>query len=258
MNTMKRLSTLAIAALLFAGLYAQDKKQLMEDFVSADWKKIKVAKSGLENMQGDIMPDLIKLLDNTDKVKLENAGSLIYPGAEKFFGHGQILDYDVDYLTIRAGWLIEELSFNNFGFSGIHLPEDMMATHIKMTFPEYYNNSSNRKKLEAASSSELREIAQEQAVQAVNDWWKSENGNFSRLSELVEALKSFDEKRQVKALFYMRNGVTKCEGLSKEYYYEEIAKEIVRLSGSEVKRIAEHAKLILLDSKLDWLEMKNQ
>lgn len=258
MNTIKRLFTLAIVSSLFAGIYAQDKKQLMEDFVSTDWKKIKAAKTSLENMQGEIMPDLIKLLDKTEKVKLENAGSLIYPGAEKFFGHGQILDYDVDYLTIRAGWLIEELSFNNFGFSGIHLPEDMMINHIKLTFPEYYNNSANRNKLENASYSALRKIAQEQAVRAVSDWWISENMQFSRLNELVEALKSFDEKRQVKALFYMRNGNTKCDGLTKEYYYEEIAKEIVRLSGSDVKRIAEHAKLILLDSKLEWLDMKTQ
>ena len=72
----------------------------------------------------------------------------------------------------------------------------------------------------------------------------------------MEALKSFDEKRQVKVLFYMRNGETKCDGLTRDFYYEEISKEIVRLSGSDVQRISEHAKLILLDSKLDWLEMK--
>lgn len=258
MKTLKRLFLFAILTIGVSSIFAQDKQQLINDFISSDWKKIKIAKTGLENLQGEIITDLVKLLESKEFVKLQNAGSLIYPGAEKFFGHGQILDYDVDYIAIRAGWLLEELSFRNFGFTGIHLPEDMMVSHIKITFPDYYNNSSNRKKLENASGKELREIAQMLSVKAVKHWLDEKDSKFSRLDELVEALKSFDEKRQVKALFYMRNGETKCDGLTKDYYYEEISKEIVRLSGSDVKRIAEHAKLILLDSKLDWLAMKTQ
>lgn len=257
MKTLKRLFFVFFVSIFVSGLSAQDKQQLIDDFISSDWKKIKTAKSSLENLQGEIIPDLIKLLDSKEHLKLQNTGSLIYPGAAKFFGHGQILDYDIDYHAIRAGWLIEELTFSNFGFTGIHLPEDMMISHIKMTFPEYYNNSSNRKKLENASGETLRKVAQELSIKATKEWWASESSKFSRLNELVKSLQSFDEKRQVKALFYMRNGVTKCNGLTKDYYYEEIAKEIVRLSGSDVKRIAEHAKLILLDSKLDWLLMKN-
>lgn len=256
MNTTKRLFFIALIAIIVTGVYGQDKKQLMNDFISSDWKKIKAAKSGLENLQGDVLPDLIELLDSKEFVKLENSGSLIYPGAEKFFGHGQLLDYDVDYMSIRAGWLIEELSFNNFGFSGIHLPQDMIRTHIKTTFPDYYNNSANKKKLESASAEKLREIALELSVKSVKQWWTEEKDKFSRLNELLEALKSTDEKRTVNALFYLRNGKTKCDGLTREFYYQEIAREIVRLSGSDVQRIAEHAKQILLDSKLDWLAMK--
>ncbi len=257
MKTLKRLFFIFSVSIFVSGLSAQDKQQLIDDFISSDWEKIKIAKSNLENLQGEAIPDLIKLLDSKEFLKMQNTGSLIYPGAAKFFGHGQILDYDIDYLSIRAGWLIEELTFNNFGFSGIHLPEDMLISHIKMTFPKYYNNSTNRKNIEKASGEELRKIAQELSIKAVKEWREGEGSKFSRLNELVKALKSFDEKRQVKALFYMRNGETKCDGLTKDYYYEEIAKEIVRLSGSDVKRIAEHAKLILLDSKLDWLLMKN-
>jgi hypothetical protein len=210
----------------------------------------------LEDLQGDIIPEVIKLLDRDDKVKVVNTGSLIYPGAEKFYGHGQILDYDIDYVSIRAGWLLEEIAFQNFGFTGIHLPESDLVNHIKMTFPNYYNNSSNRRKIESASGVELRSIAQSLSIKSAKEWWTNNKANFSRLEALVASLKSFDEKRQVKALFYLRNGTTSCKGLTKEVYYEEISKEIVRLSGSEVQRIAEHAKLILLDSKLEWLSMK--
>ena len=256
MKTIYSLFNTVVIAAICITINAQDTKKAIADFSSSDWKTVKSAKVVLENGQANSIPALIKLLQSEKKVKLENTGSLIYPGAEKFFGHGQILDYDIDYIAIRAGWLIEEITFNNFGFSGVHLPKEDLITHIKMTFPKYYNNSSNRKKIETATDADLRSIAQNLSVTAVKDWWEMEAGTWTRLTALVEALKSFDEKRQVKVLFYMRNGETKCDGLTRDFYYEEISKEIVRLSGSDVQRISEHAKLILLDSKLDWLEMK--
>lgn len=258
MRNFYKISSLILLAFLPLLAMSQISKELLNSFKSTDWKEVKETKSSIENLQAKAIPDLISLLESKEKIKLVNTGSLIYPGAEKFFGHGQILDYDVDYIAIRAGWLIEEISFNNFGFSGIHLPKDELITYVKMTFPAYYNNSSNRKKLETASAEELRAIAQKLSIDAVKDWWDEEGDSWNRLDALVKALKSFDEKRQVKALFYMRNGETKCDGLTKEFYYEEISKEIVRLSGSSVQRISEHAKLILLDSKLEWLTMKTE
>ncbi len=257
---MKRIITNSIFLVLSVSIVFANNtpsEHLMNKLKQADWKVVKEAKVSLESLQGEAVSDLIALLDSEEKVKLENTGSLIYPGADKFFGHGQILDYDIDYIAIRAGWVIEEISFNNFGFSGIHLPKDELVDHIKITFPVYYNNSSNRKKIEAASSDELRKIALKLSVNAVKNWWKDEEGRWTRLDALVEALKSYDEKRQVKALFYLRNGTTQCDGLTREYYFEEISKEVVRLSASDVQRISEHAKLILLDSKLDWLALKN-
>jgi hypothetical protein len=238
--------------------YCQNKKQLLANFVSNDWKQVKAAKQELESMEGTIIPDLISLLDENRLVKLQNTGSLIFPGAERFFGHGQILDYDVDYIAIRVGWLLEDITFNNFGFSGIHLPEDEAVDFIKLTFPVYYNNSVNRKKIENASKEELRDMIQTLSITNAKNWWKINSTSFSRLEALDDALKSFDEKRQVKALFYMRNGTTKCTGLTTEYYDDKLIKEISRLSRSDVQRISEHAKLILLDTSLDWLKMKEQ
>ncbi|MBN1116994.1 MAG: hypothetical protein JXA77_07315 [Bacteroidales bacterium] len=253
----RRLSAaLAFASVILIVANAQDKKTLLDEFISNDWQVVKAAKVGLENLQGAAIPELIEILDNENKEKLTNTGSLIYPGAERFFGHGQILDYDIDYLAIRAGWLIEEIAFTNFGFTGIHLMSNDAVNFIKITYPDYFNNSGNRKKIEGASQEELRSIIQELATEKAKQWWKVEKENFSRLQALLDALRSFDEKRQVKALFYLRNGVTKCDGLSRDFYYDEIIKDIGRLSGSDLQRIAEHAKLILLDTKLEWLAMK--
>lgn len=256
MKIFERVAPVVLLVFLNAICYGQNIDELVKDFKSKDWKVVKSAKNNLEDLQGSSIPLMIELLKNTEMVKLENTGSLIYPGAEKFYGHGQILDYDIDYISVRAGWLLEDLCFQNFGFSGVHLPEDLIMNHIKITFPTYYNNSTNRKKLEELSSSELKKIVVKLSSKAVLSWWEENKNDFSRLGALVSALQSFDEKRQVKALFYLRNGTTKCIGLNQEFYYEELSKEIVRLSASDVQRIAEHAKLILLDSKLSWLNLK--
>lgn len=258
MKSIVRMTMFLISVFIAENIFAQELKSLLDDFKSSDWKLVKEAEIKLENLQGLAIPDLIVLLDSKEVEKLQNTGSLIYPGAEKFFGHGQLLEYDIDNLAIRAGWLLEEISFMNFGFSGIHLPKDEAISYIRQTYPAYYSNSTNRNKVDNANDAELRNIIQTISIDSAKEWWEDANSNFSRLDQLLGALKSFDEKRQVKALFYMRNGVTKCDGLTRDVYYEDISKEIVRLSGSDVQRIAEHAKLILLDSKLDWLAMKNQ
>jgi hypothetical protein len=232
--------------------------QLIDEFVSSEWKTIKKAKENLENLEKAGIPEIIKLLDRDEIVKLTNAGSLIYPGAEKFYGHGQIVDYDIDNISIRAGWLLEDISFNNFGFSGYHLSDDELIGFIRITFPDYYNNSTNRKKLESSSFAQLRGIIHSLSIKNVKKWWETESTSWTRLEALVDALQSFDEKRQVKALFYLRNGTTSCKGLTKDYYIDNISKEIVRLGSSDTKRVSEHARLILFDTKFSWLENKTQ
>jgi hypothetical protein len=234
-----------------------DIDQIIKDFTSSDWKIVKAAKASLENQEVKSIGKIIKLLDRTDTVKLANTGSLIYPGATKFYGYGQMIEYDIDRIAVRAGWLIEDLTFNNFGFSGCHLAAEDQQNFIKVTFPEYYNNASNRKKIESSSESELSSVIFKLSVRNAKDWWAREAESWTRLQALVEALKSFDEKRQVKALFYMRNGETNCSGLTKDYYIDNISKEIVRLSGSDTQRVSEHASNILTDTKFQWLETKN-
>jgi hypothetical protein len=249
------LSSLAI----FSSAYSQiDIDQIIKDFTGNDWNVVSTSKDKLENLEGKSIPQVLALLDNNTVNKLKNTGSLIYPGAEKFFGYGQIIDYDIDNISTRAGWLLEEVSFNNFGFTGIHLPDGDLIDFIKLTFPEYYNNSTNRKVLETSSIDDLRKIIHDLSVRNAKIWWQHDGSSWTRLNALATALKSFDEKCQVKALFYMRNGNTKCTGLTKDYYIDNISKEIVRLSTSDTKRISENAKLILFDTKFLWLDNKTQ
>jgi hypothetical protein len=204
--------------------------KLIKDFKSNDWVVVLKAKKNLENLESKALHELIDLLKDESVNKLGNTGDLIYPGADKFFGHGQIINYDIDKISIRAGWLIEEMTFQNFGYSGIHIQENRIIDYIKFNFPEYYNNSSNRENLENRSTSEKRALVSKLSYNKVIDWWKKESKNWNRLAALLDALNSTDEKRQVKALFYLRNGTSKCTGLNKNVYESKIKKRIIELS----------------------------
>ncbi|MCG8700724.1 MAG: hypothetical protein MI922_21910 [Bacteroidales bacterium] len=256
---IKTLLTVFIAVFAILSLTAQETQEdLFKKLEKAEWKEVKQAKESLENFQGDIIPELIKLCKDDRVVKLENTGSLIYPGAEKFFGYGQIIEYDIDRISVRAGWLLEDMTFNNFGFSGVHYPMDQLETFIKVTFPEFYNNSGNRKKIQNSKEDELRQLIIDLSREAAAKWWADSKNTWTRLDALYDALKSYDEKRQVKALFYIRNGKSACPGLDKQVWVKKLYGEVVRLSDSDVQRISEHASFILLDIKFDWLELKAQ
>ncbi|UCH14699.1 MAG: hypothetical protein JSV22_01750 [Bacteroidales bacterium] len=247
---------IAIGYLLLSFNQEKSVDKLIKDFQSSDWPTVLKAKESLENMEGKSIPELINLLGSCPVIKLENTGDLIYPGAEKFYGHGQIIDYDIDDICIRAGWLIEEIAFQKFGFDGVHVQEDRLINYIKFNFAGYYNKEDNKDKLEKMSATEKRNLIKDLSIKKAKKWWEKESKGWNRLSALVDALKSDDEKRQVKALFYIRNGRTQCTGLTKSYYKKNIHSIVNELSKVQTKRVSEHAKLILLDMNYEWLKIK--
>ncbi|MBN2212635.1 MAG: hypothetical protein JW723_00195 [Bacteroidales bacterium] len=256
---MKRTSVMMIlVAFMMYSAYGQDKEitGLLNDLLSDNWYVVSQAKEKLENMEGESIPGLVSMLQDKTIKKLTHTGDLIYPGAERFFGHGQIIDYDIDRIDVRAGWLLEELTFQNFGFTGVHIQSDYLTDYIRFNFPKFYNNSRNRKLIDDASEMEKRNMIRDLSTSEAEKWWEARDGEWTRLEALIEALKSEDEKRQAKALFYIRNGKTKCTGLNRESYKSEIEKTIVLLSKSPLKRISEQSKLILLDTDFDWLSVK--
>ncbi len=239
-------------------IHGQDKELtgLLKELQSVDWPVVSQAKEKLENMEGKSIPGVIPMLRDKTVKKLMNTGDLIYPGAEKFFGHGQIIDYDIDKIDIRAGWLLEELTFQNFGFTGVHIQADNLADYIKFNFPKYYNNSKNRQLIEKSTEKEKREMIRKLSAQEAEKWWEDQDEKWNRFNALLEALSCEDEKRQAKALFYIRNGKTSCTGLTRESYQLQIESIIRELSKSPLKRISEQSKLILLDTDFDWLALK--
>ncbi len=232
-------------------------ENLLTDFTSTDWPTVLQAKEDIENLEVAGIPQLMTLLDDFSIRKLKNTGDLIYPGAERFYGHGQIVDYSIDEVAIRAGWLIEEIAFQNFGFTGYHLPEEELSGFIEYNFPDYCENSRNKQGLKKMAVPEKRKLIRTLSIKKAQSWWRQQSEGWTRLNALVSALQSADEKRQVKALFYIRNGRTRCTGLTREFYQANLEEIVRALSKADLKRVSENAKLIMLDMDYEWLEMKS-
>jgi hypothetical protein len=233
---------------------AEPVNQLIHDFLSTDWPTVSAAKEKIENKGAEGISDVIAIMNDCRVHELQNTGDLIFPGAEKYFGHGQIIDYDIDDICVRAGWLLEDLTFMNFGFTGIHLPDDELTDFVRHNFPDYFG--ANERQIAELSVTGKRKLIRMLSIERVKNWWQDAAAGWNRLDALEQALNSQDEKCQVKALFYMRNGTTGCKGLNEQFYKAKLEHTIMNLSRAETGRVSENAKLIMLDSDYDWLKIK--
>lgn len=209
---------------------------LIANLTSANWPTVEEAKETLESRQAEAIPLLMKLLDRDEKVKLENTADLIYPGAEKSSGHGMVIGYNLDWLPIRAGWALEEITFQNFGFEGGEW--------------EWGNPDPSK----AAENQKLRA----EAVARAKTWWQRAQGSWTRLDGIVEALRSDDVHRQGWALGYVRAGKTKCDGLTLESFEKQIKPEAQRLLHSKEEWVRQHAQYLLEDKEGRWLKYKTE
>jgi hypothetical protein len=159
------------------------------------------------------------------------------------------VDYDVDWINVRAGWLLEELTFQNFGYQeGVIDHDAIMNTVIKGKSDAYIDDL--KKKLKGQDAKKQARIL---AVQKAKDWWQNVNKPWKRFDAVVDGLKSKDEALQYRIFQWLNNGDTKCEGLTLETFDKFILPEVKRLSYSESKEIKEGADSLLKDrSKENW------
>jgi len=226
-------------------------KALIDDFVSDDWQKAHVAESTLESRQAEAIPALIALLDRDEKVELHKTADLIYPGAKEFYGHGWTLDYDVDWISVRAGWALEELTFQNFGFrEGVIKEADLLKAVI--------SGQGNVRLNDPSKTSDTKKQIRTQAVSRAKAWWQKAQGSWNRFDAVLEALRSNDPVRQHWTLNWIRNGRTKCDGLTVESFKKSIVPEAEKLSKSSDESVRDQAKYLLDDKGGRWLKYKTE
>ena len=223
----------------------------------ANWGDVRPTKDSIVNLQKEAIPVLIELLKNTSFVKLKNTADLIYPGADKFYGHGGIVYYDIDWICVRAAWVLEEITFQNFGYRDMTISEEkLMNLHIQ-NYNSYLQTGSHDVDFKDKTPREQLITYRLMLADSVSRWWDSNKNIWTRFEAIKEALSSADEERQVEALDYLRHGETKCDGLTLENYLEEIQPLVQRIKQGESERAALQAKHLLDDKEYYWFKIKN-
>ena len=195
------------------------------------------AKKKLEDYQKEIIPQLVKLVKDTTFVKLTGTADLIYPGTKIFYGHGHFVPYDMDWISVRAGWLLEELTFEDFGYKTSGVDEDLMLKLIKENHTEYTKTGVYDLEWKNKTPSEKQIEMRKVFSIKVETWWKKNKKNWSRLNAIKEALKSNDEGRILNVLNYLRSGKSKCDNLDQNKYVTEIIPLVEELKKSNSEEI---------------------
>jgi hypothetical protein len=204
---------------------------LMQDLTSDNWPEVATAKLRLESRQDEAIPALIELTKSDQRMRLEDTWDLIYPGAETYYGHGFIVDYDLDWLSVRAGWVLEEMTFENFGFSAgdISKAELMQATLAGKADQPLEDVVKLNQDLEA------KREKWNAAAKRAQDWWSGRNGKWNRADAIIEAIQSGDGRRLGRAFEWIRNGDTRCAGFNRDYVKARLVPAVKKLPNSEKK-----------------------
>ncbi len=200
---------------------------LANQLAQADWETVYEASEALVARGEESIPALIALLERDEYVKLVNtADLLIYPGASRFHGRdGWVIFYELDWLTMRTGWVLERITFQDFGF-------------LRSSF--LTSDSSN---VDAETMQETRRTAAEQARR----WWAENCSSWSRLDGLKEGLQGdnpYHVRLTFEWLYYLRSHpeAAAAVGYSETVEREEITPLLRRLTESENAEIAELAR----------------
>ncbi|KUJ62899.1 hypothetical protein AR687_05755 [Flavobacteriaceae bacterium CRH] len=213
------------------------------------YSSIYPAKKELENYQIAIIPELIKLLNDTTFVKLTGKGDLIYPGSTTYHGHGHYIPYNMDWISIRSGWLLEDLSFQDFGYKNSEVNDDTLMKLMNENYYDYINKGTYELDWKNKTSQQKNIEYQKILSKKVEKWWKENRKKWNRISAIKEALNSNNENRLSNVFQYLRFGDSKCDNLTKEIYLNEIVSLILVLKEANTNpEIQEQIKLLLSDS----------
>lgn len=192
----------------------------LERLQSADITALVSAGDHLCALEERAIPALIALLD-TDQTVLP-ASPLGAPGSVMYPGHGgpgacfQFVSYELNEIQVRAGWLLERITFNDFGFAS-----------------EWFNGRRSPEERHAAAA-------------RATSWWADQHKNWTRLSGLREALRSDSPGSQLKALLYLQDrgsdGI--CSGLDETTYFSQIHPLVQNLLQSQHRGVRESAAAV--------------
>jgi len=169
------------------------------------------------------VPDLIRLLEVDQRIVPINK-----PGeGGSYLGHGAcsgcnfFIFYGLNEIQVRAGWLLERITFQDFGFSG---------------------------------GSDLEHTAEERhvSVALAKAWWSRKNDDWLRIDGIQEALSSDHIDVQKGALRYLLQKEVDgpCNGLDQSSYYQKLHPVVLALLNSPNPEIRNEAATLWTRTEL--------
>jgi hypothetical protein len=260
MNTIKSIILLGLLVLSQIVFGQNSVDSLINELKKPEfYPNVSQSKDKLVNLGEQAIPKLIELLTDTSFVKLTNTADLIYPGATEFYGHGYIIDYDLDWVSVRAAWVLEEITFEDFGYKQNQISEDDLFELMKTNYEsEYLEKGTYKVDFKDSTNLDiLKEYRRELAVK-VQTWWDTTQADWTRFNALKEALNSSNYNRQHKALHFLRFEKTNCKGLTKDSFDKELKPLVQKIKRNGEDGTDEQAKLLLSDREYYWLKIKQK
>jgi hypothetical protein len=189
--------------------------KLRERFVGSDWRKVQRAAAKIESADRAGASALLAMLRRNRRVRLSNTDGLIYPGAARPSAEGRVIQYELDWTADRVGWVLEALTFEDFGFA---------------------SDSTDGVAREGVAAQRRA-----RAVRSARSWWRERRARWSRLDAVRDALAG-NVDRQRRVLHWLRFGTTPCKGFDVPFFYGEVVPQLraiyERTRDREVRELA--------------------
>lgn len=210
----------------------------------SNWFDVYEAAQKVEQGGRGSIVSLLEMMDDERYIPLEGTADLIYPGGKDFFGHGHMVDYPLNWLPTRAGWVLENITFEDFGFSVSSEERDRIW---QLMGPMRARGDSEDQLDAFVKSDQLAKVVPRarNSRALAKAWWSRHENDWTRFRGIQNALNSDSAIRQYRALAFLRDTGNICEGLTLESFRKKLLARTVTLarSGNELPR--EQACLLL-------------
>lgn len=215
-----------------------DIASLIEELCGQNWPMVRAAAMRLEAWEEDAIEPLLAVCARDERVPLVETADLIYPGARQLVGHGLVVDYDLNWLVARAGWVLENITFMEFGFREGLIDHDELLERFSKGDSNWVPEIP-REEVQARRQQRL------DACERARQWWSSVKSFWTRYAGLRDALACSEPRRNSSALRWLRKAEDGSMEVAKATYEREIIPLLKRLSLSPDRDVSVQASLLL-------------
>lgn len=156
----------------------------------------------------------------------------------------------MDWIANRSGWLLEDLTFENFGYKTSGNDDDSLIKLLKENYSEYVESGTINLEWKNKTPNQKQIELNKLLAAKVKKWWKANKKDWTRLNAIKSALTSNDEERISRALQYLRFKESECDNYNENVYISEIKPLVEKLQSTNYPNVLTDVQLLL--GTYDW------